>query len=59
MKEGNKMQELHSRKSIRLKHYDYSLPGYYFITICTKNKECILSKIKHGSVKTDPYNYKY
>ena len=33
------------RKQIRLKEYDYSQEGYYFITICTKNRECILSQI--------------
>ena len=33
------------RKSIRIKDYDYSSEGYYFITICTQNRECILSKI--------------
>ena len=43
------------RKQIRLKEYDYSKKGYYFITICTKNREEILSKIVNGSVKTDPY----
>ncbi len=36
---------LPQRKDIRLKYYDYSLEGYYFITICTKNKQNILSKI--------------
>ncbi|MDD5688203.1 MAG: transposase [Elusimicrobia bacterium] len=25
-------------KTIRLKDYDYSLDGYYFVTICTKNR---------------------
>ena len=49
------MKELISRKNIRLKEYDYSIEGHYFITICTKNRECILSKIT-GSVKTDPYS---
>jgi putative transposase len=29
---------LPNRKSIRLKHYDYSRPGFYFITICTHNR---------------------
>lgn len=29
----------HSRQSIRLKGYDYSLAGLYYVTICTKNKE--------------------
>lgn len=33
------------RKSIRLKGYDYSQEGFYFITICTENKKCIFGKI--------------
>ncbi len=33
------------RKTIRLKEYNYSTPGAYFITICTANRECILSQI--------------
>lgn len=36
--------ELEKRKQIRLKTYDYSENGYYFITICTKDKEHILCK---------------
>lgn len=39
--------EVHHRKSIRLKDYDYSKEGMYFITICTKNRECILSQIEN------------
>ena len=35
------------RKSIRLKQYDYSKQGMYFITICTQNRECILSNIEN------------
>ncbi|MFI3325044.1 MAG: transposase [Clostridia bacterium] len=40
--------ELPKRKSIRLKNYDYSQNGAYFITICTHNKECILGEIDNG-----------
>ena len=29
------------RKHPRLKSYDYTQSGYYFITICTKEKRCI------------------
>jgi REP element-mobilizing transposase RayT len=29
---------LPNRQSIRLKNYDYSQPGYYFITICTQDR---------------------
>ena len=33
------MEKIPRRKNIRLKHYDYSESGYYFITICTKDKK--------------------
>ncbi len=33
------------RKAIRLKEYDYSLPGHYYLTICTQNRRCLLGKI--------------
>ena len=36
------------RKQPRLPHYDYSAPGCYFITICTKDRKCILSRISVG-----------
>jgi putative transposase len=29
----------HSRKEIRLPNYDYSSPGWYFVTICTKDSK--------------------
>ena len=32
----------HHRRSIRLKGYDYRNAGAYFVTICTKNRECVL-----------------
>ena len=40
-------QLLKKRKSIRLSDYDYSKNGLYFITICTKNRECIFGEIKN------------
>ena len=39
------MKTLPKRKLQRKKGYDYTLGGAYFITICTYNKQCILSKI--------------
>lgn len=41
--------ELQKRKPNRLKHYDYSQNGAYFITICTDNKKPILSHITVGT----------
>ncbi len=34
-----------TRHSIRLKDYDYSRPGAYFVTICTHNRECLFGEI--------------
>ncbi len=38
-------QPLHNRQSIRLKGYDYSQAGLYFITVCTHNRECLFGNI--------------
>ena len=39
-------RELRARKNVRLKNYDYSQPGYYFVTICTRVRyENILCEI--------------
>ena len=35
-------ENLPKRKNIRLRYYDYSEEGLYFITICTKNREHII-----------------
>lgn len=35
------MDKLPQRKNIRLRNYDYSQAGYYFITICSKDKQNI------------------
>lgn len=34
-----------NRKPLRLKNYDYSAAGYYFVTLCTKERKKILSDI--------------
>jgi len=33
----------HHRRSIRMRGYDYHNTGAYFVTICTKNRECVLN----------------
>ena len=40
--------DLPKRRPTRLKDYDYSSPGAYFVTICTKDKKELLSKITVG-----------
>ncbi|HXF70107.1 MAG TPA: transposase [Thermoflexus sp.] len=41
----------HHRRSIRLRGYDYSQPGAYFITICTQNRECLFGEVVDGEME--------
>ena len=42
------------RERLRLENYSYSCPGAYFITICTKNKQCIFSDVVGDGVHDVP-----
>jgi REP element-mobilizing transposase RayT len=42
--------EKHHRRSIRLRNYDYSQPGAYFVTICTYQKQSWFGEIKNGQI---------
>jgi len=46
----------HHRRSIRLKGYDYSSPGAYFVTICTKERECVLDDPVVTGIITDVWH---
>jgi putative transposase len=39
---------IHHRRSIRLRGYDYSRKGRYFITICCQGRECRFGTIENG-----------
>lgn len=41
----------HHRRSIRLKGYDYSDAGAYFVTICTQGRECLFGDIVNGEMR--------
>jgi REP element-mobilizing transposase RayT len=43
--------DIHHRRSIRLKGYDYSRAGLYFITICTQNRDCLFGKIEKSNMQ--------
>jgi hypothetical protein len=47
--------EIHNRRSIRLRGYDYSSVGSYFITICVQDKKCIFGKIHNGKMILNEY----
>ncbi|MBN2425786.1 MAG: transposase [Calditrichaceae bacterium] len=42
--------EIHHRRSIRLKNYNYTQSGYYFITLCTKDRQHLFGEIVNGKM---------
>ena len=46
--------KIHHRKSTRLKDYDYSSDGAYFLTICVQNKEYKFGDIIDGKMILNP-----
>ena len=47
--------EKHHRRSIRLKGYDYSQSGLYFITICVQNRHCLFGEIENDEMILNEY----
>ncbi|WP_420629541.1 transposase [Candidatus Leptofilum sp.] len=45
----------HHRRSIRLKGYDYSSAGAYFVTICVKGGESVLGEVVDGEMVLNEY----
>ena len=43
--------DIHHRRSIRLKDYDYSQSGGYFVTVCTEGRSCLLGDVSDGAVQ--------
>jgi REP element-mobilizing transposase RayT len=44
---------VHHRRSIRLKGYDYSAAGGYFVTVVTFRRECLFGEIVEGEIKVN------
>ena len=47
--------KLKNRQSIRLRGYDYSKQGAYFITICTHQRKNLFAEITNGHIKLTEY----
>jgi REP element-mobilizing transposase RayT len=43
------------RRSNRLKYYDYTQPGAYFITLCTSNRGCLFGEIIENAMVLSRY----
>jgi REP element-mobilizing transposase RayT len=46
---------VHHRRSIRLKGYDYTRPGAYFITIVTHHRQRLFGRILHRRMRLTPF----
>jgi hypothetical protein len=42
---------IHHRRSIRLKGYDYTRAGAYWITICTQGRLCLFREVVDGEMR--------
>ena len=45
----------HHRRSIRLKGYDYTQPGAYFVTLVTQGRECLFGEIAAGEMRLNRF----
>lgn len=45
------------RRSIRKKGYDYSQPGWYFVTICTFHKQSLFGTVANSKVVLSPIGH--
>jgi putative transposase len=45
----------HHRRSIRLKGYDYSESGAYFVTVLTWQRECLFGEITGGEMRLNEF----
>ncbi len=49
--------DVHHRRSIRLKDYDYGQAGAYFITICSWNRECLFGDVADEEMQLNEYGW--
>jgi len=47
--------QIHHRRSIRLKNYDYASSGAYFVTIVTHQRQCLFGAIVDGAMRLNEF----
>jgi hypothetical protein len=40
-----------ARKNLRLRSYDYSAAGFYFVTICTHGRRCLFGEVNNDAMQ--------
>lgn len=46
--------QIHHRRSIRLKNYDYSGKRAYFVTMCVQERVCLYGEVAGGDMVLNP-----
>ncbi|MEZ5461973.1 transposase [Dokdonella sp.] len=41
------------RKSLRLPNYDYTRPGFYFVTVCVQDRACLFGECTDGVMQAN------
>jgi REP element-mobilizing transposase RayT len=47
--------EKHHRRSVRLRGYDYSQPGEYFVTLCTEEMKALFGCVVNGRMELNAF----
>ena len=53
----NRRRGTHHRRSIRIKGYDYTRPGAYFVTICTHNRAFLFGEVTNGKMHLNAFGH--
>jgi len=48
---GGRLTARRHRRSIRLRGYDYSAAGAYFVTVCAKDRACLFGEVVDGEMR--------
>jgi putative transposase len=48
-------QDVHHRRSIRLPDHDYASSGAYFITMVTKDRDCLFGEVFDGEIRLSAF----
>ena len=56
---NNYNPNLHHRRSIHMKGYNYSQSGLYFITICVQDRKSLFGDIIEGKMKLNENDWRY
>jgi len=48
-------RDIQGRRAVRLKGYDYSEAGAYFVTMCAYDRECLYGDVTEGNMQLNKY----